>query len=246
MGHYRECPPSPQDSQFIDALACGVWLKSSTDLTSCCSWKHIPAQAARHFKPLTCRGPFGVAWYRPVPGQVPQHPTGKALNILQPGDILMQALNLESPSSAIQNRHHLSILGRQSPVFPLHRQKVLCFEKQLFFAPARRFAKLFSGGVAERNLQMWTQDKKKFMRPRFFYLKIAPWLLRLWSPTRRSAGGKWCEKDTKILHHPLLVTPLCLRQGRRRTTNSLRCFTGVLWATLFAVMSLDKVFDLFK
>ena len=128
MGDYRECPPSPQDSQFIDTLACGVWLKSSTDLTSCCSWKHIPAQAAQHFKPLTCRGPFGVAWYRPVPGQVPQHPTGKALNILQPGDILKQALNLESPSSAIQNRHHLSILGRQSPVFPLHRQKVLCLE----------------------------------------------------------------------------------------------------------------------
>ena len=170
IGHYRECPPSPQDSQFIDTLACGVWLKSSTDLTSCCSWKHIPAQAAQHFKPLTCRGPFGVAWYRPVPGQVPQHPTGKALNILQPGDILKQALNLESPSSAIQNRHHLSILGGKSPVFPLQRQNILCLEKQLFFTPAWRFVKLFSGDVAE---QMWTQNKK-MKRPRFFCLKIAP------------------------------------------------------------------------
>ena len=109
----RGVPPSPQDSQFIDTLACGVlaceqallfgrvkrvsrkraskrpsgpslalsrearfacpnrracsqasgvWLKSLTDLISCCSWKHIPAQAAQHFQPLTSRGPFGVAW----------------------------------------------------------------------------------------------------------------------------------------------------------------------------------------
>ena len=31
-----------------------------------------------------------------------------------------------------------------------------------------------------------------------------------------------------------------------RTTKSLRCFAGVLWAILFAVMSFDEVFDLFK
>lgn len=80
------------------------------------------------------------------------------------------ALNLESPSSAIQNRHHLSILGGKSPVFPLQRQNILCLEKQLFFTPAWRFVKLFSGDVAE---QMWTQNKK-MKRPRFFCLKIAP------------------------------------------------------------------------
>lgn len=34
-------------------------------------WKHIPAQAAEHFHPLTCQGTFGVAKCRPVPGQVP-------------------------------------------------------------------------------------------------------------------------------------------------------------------------------
>ena len=38
-------------------------------------------------------------------------------------------------------------------------QKILCLEKHFFFAPARRFVKLFYGHVAEPNLQMWTQDK---------------------------------------------------------------------------------------
>ena len=71
---------------------------------------------------------------------------------------LEQALHLKNPSSAIQNRHHLLILVIHSPVFPLHRRKILCLEKQLFFAPAWRFVTLFSRDIKERILQVWKQD----------------------------------------------------------------------------------------
>ena len=65
----------------------------------------------------------------------------------------------------------------------------------------------------------------------------------LWEPARlRSAGDIWCEKGYENFASPTVSVARTTTEDR----NSLSWFTGVLWATLFAVMCLDGVFRLFK
>jgi len=97
-----------------------------------------------------------------VPGQVPQHPAGKALNILQPGDILEQAcFELGEPILSNSKPPPSFNFGWTISSFSFTSTKDTLLGKTTFLHPSPAFCKaIFWGRRGTQSADVDAKQKK--------------------------------------------------------------------------------------